>query len=160
MARRVRPACCNGVADSPTGTTAGLAGIPRRSFSVGISVQGDGRFLSTEGVVAEIDDVAVVGMGRARVYLLAADVGEDGFPVVGVRLDQPMHFGKWRCDTLLVGVVEGEAHAEDVAPHEALAGVCFEPHRVGVAAPVEQEGGDGVDVLHRRVPWSRRIPPW
>ena len=85
---------------------------------------------------------------RAGVDLLAADVREDALAVARVRFDQPMHLRQGVGDALLVRVVEGEAHSEDDAPLEALAGVRFKTCRVGVAALVEQECGD---VLHIRI---------
>ena len=111
-----------------------------RRCSSSASAHGSPQVRPTQRVVAEVDYVAVVGVGGAGVDLFAADVGEDGFAVVGVCFDQAMHLGEGRCDALLVGVVEGEAHAEDDASLEAFAGVGLELRRVGMAASVEQEG--------------------
>ena len=48
--------------------------------------------------LAEVDDVAVMCVGRAVVDLLAADVGEDPLGVARVLRDQPVHLGRseWR----------------------------------------------------------------
>ena len=48
-------------------------------------------------------------------------------------------------DALLVGIIEGETHAKDVASHEALAGVGMESRWVVVPAAVKQKGGDLAD---------------
>ena len=95
--------------------------------------------------VLEIDYVAVLGVGRAVVDLLAADVGEDALGVARVLLDQPVHLGERRRALRNVLVVEGEAHAEHDAALKALVGVGREPFGVGVGAGVEEEGGDPVD---------------
>src|SRR2546427_11960941 len=71
----------------------------------------------------EVDHVTVMRMGGAVVHLLAADVREDPLCVAWILGDQSMHLGNWRCYALLVGVVEGEAHAKDNAPLEARVSV-------------------------------------
>ena len=106
--------------------------------------------LAAKRKILEVDDVAMVGMGRAVVDLFAADVGEDALGVARVLGDQLVHLGDRARDALGVGVVEGEAHAEDVAADEALAGVGFERLRVVVAAGVEQEGRDDAAPRGRR----------
>src|SRR5450759_3217989 len=53
-----------------------------------------------------------------------------------------MHLGDWGGDTLSVGVIEGEAHAEDVIANEALTTVSSKTSRILVAATMEKEGCD------------------
>ena len=110
------------------------------TFSSTIAIKSGQRARHSSSVMlAEIDDVAMMSVGRAVVDLLAADVGEDHFGVAGILVDQPTHLGERRGNAFLVGVVEGETHAEDDAALEALAGVAVEPRRVVVAAGVEQD---------------------
>ena len=59
--------------------------------------------------------------------------GKISLLVLRVFLDEPVHLGERRGDALLVGVVEREAHAEDDAALEALAGVGLEAH--GIVVP-------------------------
>jgi len=87
----------------------------------------------------------VVSVRRRRVHLLAADVGENRFFVARIVLEQSLHRGQRRRHALLVRVVEGEAHAEQDVPLEALPGVRSEQHRILMPTGVEQESGDLLD---------------
>ena len=78
--------------------------------------------------LAEVDHIAVMGMGGAAVHLLTADVGEDHLGVLWVLGNQPLHRGDRRWDARCVvvsraGIIEGEAHAQHDRAHKALAGV-------------------------------------
>ena len=80
----------------------------------------------------------MVSVSRARVHLLATHIGKDRIPIPRLFRDEPMHLGEWRRGPLRVGIVKGEAHAENVAAHEALAGVRLESRRIVVPPAVER----------------------
>ena len=91
---------------------------------------------------AEVDHVAVMRVGWARVHFLAADVGKDHLASVAGHSARSVP-SRRRCDnSLCVRVVEREAHAEDDATLKALAALSRRAHRVVVPAAVEQEGRD------------------
>ena len=86
-------------------------------------------------------------MGRARVdFRSSIHVGKDTLLVTGVRIHEPPHFSQRCRNALSIRVVEGEAHAENDAALEALAGVGSKSVGIVVAAAVEQEGSDRLDV--------------
>ena len=87
----------------------------------------------------EVDHVAVVRVGGARVHLLATDVRKDHLAVPRPVLDELFHFGERGGSALRVSIVEGETHAEDTMAAEAPAAVTPEPRRVVVAASVKKE---------------------
>ena len=65
----------------------------------------------------------MVGVCRAVVHLGAAYVREYDLLVARIFGDQALHLCKARRYTLLVCVIEGEAHAENIAAYKALADV-------------------------------------
>src|SRR5262245_60431723 len=89
--------------------------------------------------LAKVDYVAVVGLLRAGVNLLATDVGEDHFLVARVLVDESPHFGDRRRDAFRGRIVEGETHAEDDTSLEALALVGRERSRVNVVTAMEEK---------------------
>ena len=86
-------------------------------------------------------------MLRVFEKILAADVRENAFSVAFVLSDQFVHQGGGIGDAVLVGVVEGEAHAEDDAALKALVRIGLERGRILVAARVEQIRRDERDFL-------------
>ena len=105
----------------------------------------------------EVDDVAMVGVRRAVVDLLAADVREDPLRVARVLGDQFLHRDRplarprqFVGPRLVIGLATPflsvssnvKPMPRTIAALEALAGVGLEPGRVVVAAGVEEVGGD------------------
>ena len=113
---------------------------------------------ATQRIIPEIDGVAAIGLGRAAVDLVAADVRENRFGVTRVFGYQPLHFGDRRGDVLLVRIVESEPHAEENAALKAPTLVRLQPRRVVVAAAVEQEGGDRAHLPPIERPRSAIVP--
>ena len=71
------------------------------------------RLLASQRKVLEVDHVAVVGVRGRVVDLFTPDVGEDALGVARVFRNQAVHLGQRRGDALGIGIVKGEAHAEN-----------------------------------------------
>ena len=79
---------------------------------------------------------------RAAVYLLAAEIGENPLLVSRVFRYQALHIIYGVGHTLGVGVVEGKAHAKNVAAHERLPSIGFQAGGVLIGTGMEEEGRD------------------
>src|SRR5262249_16793298 len=107
---------------------------------------------------AEVDDVAVVSVGGARVYLFAADVREYHLPIVRVAGEEVLHFGDRRGDALRVSVIEGEPHSEDDAALKALVSIEGESCRVVVPTTAEEKRINPFALPAIEVPCPLEVP--
>ena len=83
---------------------------------------------------------------RAGIDFLSTDKLKYHFLIARIVVHKSAHFANWRGYTRLVGVVEGEAHSSQIHADMAYSRVGFEALRIVVAAVVEQEGRNLVDL--------------